>query len=776
MVKSDLLVIDRDFIKTLIDLILQENDDGSSGCAGIRLLDRESATIDQGECEQLVSIIFSNVVDRVEEIDIDIWSNSTTTTKDNGFEQEDFEAEEEEEEEEEEEDNDKEGEFGEFLTNPILSISILEECKKRVISTCWKDRHTALVISTRILLFLKKDTIAQKEMEIENLINMFIHIANDSNPRVRWAFFNFLSQICKVDRIISTKTSIVQLFISIIEMAIQDSNNRVKLACCQLIQIFLENNSLNSISFNHLFTLFEYLILSPQDSYCVESALDLLVKAFTISKEKNISCILLILEKYKSSSLVIEKCRRAFEAIRSFAETNGKQFSKQLKYLFQHVQSHGIIDYYLFSDYIEICSTVSKSLGMDYSIYLAPTMKFILDILNQDIETIDQEDENGSKKVDLVACALQNLETFVDSCKSSISPYLELLVDASTRLSTTNTRKGIRYSTTEIFRSLFNACIVKYGNNSQQAKTIYSRLLSCILDSCGSSEQEIGVLIEKLFVAGDDEQVQDNDGSLPESIGALFQLIGDIVEKNQGMVINVIKVDIIPETIQLLSDQTVDYHIKKSILQMFSDICQFGGQPSIVLLYPLIIPVMIGHLSSDNVEIALNAAVGLGEAAVSSKDQFAPYVFNVLIQLKDLISCNENRKKKNKVPATESAISAIGKLIRHVPQLAPHVGQIIPAWLERLPIKYHEENVQCIENLYHIIQLYPNECLGGRDGNQMTNVSRINHIVSKYTTDPEFQKKVKQMYINYKFNYDELVTYNRGKQLCNNIQSLLSKI
>ncbi|EGG14404.1 hypothetical protein DFA_12176 [Cavenderia fasciculata] len=714
------------------------------------------------QLEPFISSIFSNVVDRVEDNCLDNWNNSTT----NGPDIDDGA-------------NEMIRKLVENLVKPDLWTSTLEECKKRVNSVCWRDRYAALIIITKMVPELNEifEENVQKTLEIENLINI-----EESFP-----------------------TIMVQQLISTIEIAVQDSNDRVKLACCQFVQSFLvhcKEDALKSMKPNNLFIALEHLLESPHPNV-VECALT----TFTIAQRRDISynffsktIILKMIENYKCKSPI------ALGAIKIFIEKNGKRFLKQFKSLFQNVSGQRD-NFNLLSEYIEICATASKSLGKDYSIYLAPTMKIILDILNQDIEpTGDYKKDEAHKRFRVDA--LKTLKPFLKSCKSIISPYLESLVDACTRSFSVSGQDYISFGATKL---LLGICIEKYNVNSQQTKTLYSRIVNSILESCSLSGTPIKYPKQRLVIACqltemmDDhfmtfEQIQDSiskvwivkkrffglldgeedeivgqitsDNTLPELIATLYKLVGQIVKKNQDIAINVIvKRDIVQDTLQVLVDRSENETLHISILQMFADICEYGGQPSIVLLYPLIIPVMIDHLSSENVEIAHLAAVGLGVAAVNSKEQFAPYVFNVLMQLNDLISCNENRKKKNKVPATESAISAIGKLIRHVPQLAPQVGQIIPDWLERLPVKKHKENVQCLENLYHIMQLYPNECLGG---NQMTNVDRIKHIVCKYTTDTELQTRAKQMYKDLKQNYSKLVTYNRGQQACDNIQSLLS--
>ncbi|EGG15338.1 hypothetical protein DFA_10172 [Cavenderia fasciculata] len=729
---------------------------------------------------------------------------------------EEEEDEQDEDEEDEEEDDEKDSQeeeeqekylnysdyqqmikdFAKFLANPVPWKITLEECKRRVVSLCWKDRYVALVIYTKMVPYLAENDNSFGK-EFESLLSIFIPTAQDTNPRVRCAFFTFLSQICE-DCQQYSGCFVQQLLPSTYEIAAQDPNVNAQSALCGFIEIYLEccfDDSLDSTPDNNLFMALEHLLESPCRDV-IESALSSIVSTFSYPQEDDsshffsnsiVDKIIVVLGKYQSSR---EFCHYAYKAIQNFASSNhGKRrFLKNFKSFFQLVNTTKIkkdgVD--LFFGYLETCQEVSKILKEDYSIYLAPTMKFVLDIVNQDIVSKTQKT--------LVISTLESIGSFLNSSESIIYPYLEPLVDACTRLSTTNASRDICKNAISNFDSLLSVCIDRYGNNSQQSKTLYSRLLSCIFDSWSGSSR-VGELLEKLRVAknltemmgdyfmtfeqiqdvmsklwiakkicfglldrtdrekeedDDEDDDEDDEDDLSYAIKCLYEFVGVLVKKTKEVAIHVIvDMDILSETIQVLHLVQTDPIIKKSILQMFSDICEFGGQPSIAL-YPQIIPVMI----------AQNAAFGLGVAAANAKEQFAPYLLTTLTLLKDLVS-------KKKPRETRSAISAIGKFILHVPQLAPLVRKLIPEWLEKLPIKKSEssiplllENAQCIVNLHAIMQLYPNECLGKGDDDELSsNVDQINLIVSEYTTHSNIKNRTKQVSREPKRYYDQLATY-----------------
>ncbi|EGG15326.1 hypothetical protein DFA_10160 [Cavenderia fasciculata] len=712
----------------------------------------------QQQPEQFVSLIYSNVSCKVKEIDLDIWNNDIDEKKKNHDSDDSDDSDLEDSDDSDEysgyskevldySDEQTIKEFAQFLANPVLSNIILEECKRRVVSTFWKDRYVSLLLYTKMVPYLTEhyDQSESIGQEMEKIIKVFMSTAIDTNPRVGCAFFTFLSEVFRDGPHFS---------ISLVNQLLPYT-----------IEIFFFSN-----------TIFIKIILISELYY---------------SKIGHL----------------------ALEAIREFAKRNGKRFSKQFKAFLEHFNEMKCgVEYGIFSDYIKICMEASETLGKDYSIYIAPTMKIILDILNQ---SVGRTREPIAR---LMVRALKGLRYFLDWTDSSIIPYLETLVNVCTRLSITQVADDQDiYDATDIcYRAINNfyplLCVSndKYGNHSQQATTLYSRLLSCILDSwIGSwSDQDIDLFSKKLFVARNltemmadyfmtseqitnaisklwiiknkvfglllvddrDEDYEVDQDSNIELLANLYKLVGHFVKKTKEVAIRVIIVmDILSDTLQFINNRKVDNYIKQSILQMFSDICEFGGQPSIAL-YPQIIPVMIEYLSSDCDESAQNAAFGLGVAAANAKEQFAPYLFTTLRQLKDLVSRKED-KGKEMVEATVDAISAIGKLIRHVPQLSPLVRKVIPEWLEKLPINHHIKNTQCIENFYHIMQLYPNECLGEDDDNYHPIVDQIKSIISEFDTrlNPRLQK-----YGFFRLDFDELAIYQSNQQTSNNIQSLLS--
>ncbi|EGG20631.1 hypothetical protein DFA_00492 [Cavenderia fasciculata] len=134
-----------------------------------------------------------------------------------------------------------------------------------------------------------------------------------------------------------------------------------------------------------------------------------------------------------------------------------------------------------------------------------------------------------------------------------------------------------------------------------------------------------------------------------------------------------------------------------------------------------------GAMTLDQM-VVWTASIALGAAAQLGKDRFLPWATQVLQVFSTSVSVYSDQHFNRY--ACQTAISGIGKIIRYVPlnMVASNLSDIIPKWLNLLPIKDAEESVNVIDNLCSIIRFYPNECLG----KEYQHADKLHKIINYY--------------------------------------------
>ncbi|EGG20627.1 hypothetical protein DFA_00488 [Cavenderia fasciculata] len=229
----------------------------------------------------------------------------------------------------------------------------------------------------------------------------------------------------------------------------------------------------------------------------------------------------------------------------------------------------------------------------------------------------------------------------------------------------------------------------------------------------------------------------------------IYEMVGVLIKHNSDIVTPLITSDLLDKACEKLrytvpvkekddddeddaddddddEDEENTFIIKRGILDLMEQYCEYGGE-SAINSFPQIIPPIVQCLTTKKADVRLKAAITLGAAAQLGKDRFAPWLNDVLHALNVMIS-GPDEYSIDFNDAREFAISSIGKIIRYVPQIASHASIIIPEWLGHLPIDDVQESNIIYENLCAIIRLYPNECFG----NAYQHVMKLYNVINFY--------------------------------------------
>ena len=115
-------------------------------------------------------------------------------------------------------------------------------------------------------------------------------------------------------------------------------------------------------------------------------------------------------------------------------------------------------------------------------------------------------------------------------------------------------------------------------------------------------------------------------------------------------------------------------------------------------------PLALQYAMDKEMDVRQSAVFGIGACAVTMGVAFKPVVSQAMSNLLKVITAPESREEAN-APATDNAISAVGKIIKHVgPALSGGKGMedmnlIAPKWLSWLPCSSDVEESQSIHQM-----------------------------------------------------------------------------
>jgi len=179
---------------------------------------------------------------------------------------------------------------------------------------------------------------------------------------------------------------------------------------------------------------------------------------------------------------------------------------------------------------------------------------------------------------------------------------------------------------------------------------------------------------------------------------------------------------------------------------IFDDLIEYTGEQS----YPYFshfIPLMLEYCLDPNPGVRQAAAYGLGICAQNGGAIIKPLIPQILDVLLKAINEPNVRADEKMIPATENAISSIGRIIQHQPDLlGVQLPQLTDMWVNLLPIEVDIIEAKLVhQQLTHFIK-HINSFVFGPNGKNLVKVLDIfGKIVDSDLITPETQIIIKEI-------------------------------
>jgi hypothetical protein len=157
---------------------------------------------------------------------------------------------------------------------------------------------------------------------------------------------------------------------------------------------------------------------------------------------------------------------------------------------------------------------------------------------------------------------------------------------------------------------------------------------------------------------------------------------------------------------------------QRTVICIMDDVIEHMPQGSDKLL-PSIQPLLLQHCSSSEPTVRQCAVYGLGSLAEHKPAAFQAIATEAVSCIANIMQHPESRSEDN-ATATENAISALGKVLQHVPQCIPDSqGQALgSAWVQALPITEDEaEAISAHAQLVGFLERQDQRILGPNNQN-----------------------------------------------------------
>lgn len=112
-----------------------------------------------------------------------------------------------------------------------------------------------------------------------------------------------------------------------------------------------------------------------------------------------------------------------------------------------------------------------------------------------------------------------------------------------------------------------------------------------------------------------------------------------------------------------------------------------------------IVPHIVQHLNHSNPEVRQAACYGVGLMASHGGPEYYSTCVNAMPMLHAAISA-PNSSEEEQVFATENAISALGKMIKHLPKETYDYHGLVDFWVDALPVTNDMEEATAVYQLY----------------------------------------------------------------------------
>jgi len=197
------------------------------------------------------------------------------------------------------------------------------------------------------------------------------------------------------------------------------------------------------------------------------------------------------------------------------------------------------------------------------------------------------------------------------------------------------------------------------------------------------------------------EKLQEEHDQEEDLLLDIADLSGQLVKFFKSAFLSSIHATVLPRFIRMLEPSS-PAHERQVALCVFDDFVEYAPQET-VQLYDAFFPAMLNYLVDPHPGVRQASAYGIGVCVQYLTPRFLPSVNASLEALFRAVGLPKAREEEN-INATENGISAIGKIIKHVPETLD-IGRVLPMWLSLLPVLEDKIESQIVyENLIFFLE------------------------------------------------------------------------
>ncbi|KAF2074758.1 hypothetical protein CYY_003946 [Polysphondylium violaceum] len=634
---------------------------------------------------------------------------------------------------------------------PILN-SLLQSPK-------WNQRYAALIVLTMIADGCKKSL----GPHLKSILEKILGLANDEHPRVRYALFYCLCQL-SIDFRSKIQKNADHLIPLALRRLGEEKSRRVVVCICKFLTEFLDDiKSEIAIKFkDQFFGTLEPLVTSQdiiisQDALnTFSSVIDGIGAEFTPYYDRFMPFLFNIISKNGKEYATLRG--RAIETISLIGLAVKKEkFAPYCQQLMLHLKDQPKFanddpqtDFFLRA-YTRFC----QCLGEDFVPFLPIVMAPLVDALTNEISISTEQfstdfvqdsiASDSTMAAENKALALHLLSIYAAELKRHLAPYAERLFQETLKLINYKYNEEIKNNAVEflpqITKILKSDCEAKGDNSFGPIKIVFEHTIQHLIKSLEQEEsidsisiklkalcemvdivtsnvthylpeffsvinETLQTLVEsdKVYTENLDEEDDDQQesyvkDSLDEGFNNIAILAGDICIHAKEQAVGLMS-NIIPTIISLIEGSRAE--IKSSMICIFDDIIESCGEPGFSLFPHIIPPIMASCLPNpaNSSDVLQSAAFGLGVAAQYGKEHFASFAFESIKVLSALI-LRPDAKSEDNITSTENAISALGKIISHLPHhLNQYLPELVSQYIMQLPIQDEGEYGSSINSLF----------------------------------------------------------------------------
>jgi len=626
----------------------------------------------------------------------------------------------------------------------------------------WNQRFGALIVLTMIADGCKKSLAPH----LRTILDKILPLANDPHPRVRYGLYYCLSQL-SIDFRLKMQKQSDDLIPLALQRLKGENSRRVVVCICKFLTEFLDDIK-PAIALKFKESFFETLkpLISSQDIIVSQDALNTFSSVvdgigieFLPYYDTFMPFLAQIMAKTGKEYATLRG--RAIETISLIGLAVKKdKFSKECHDLMMHLKDQPKfanddpqIDFFLRA-YTRFC----QCLGEDFVPYLPIVMQPLVDALTTEIQISTEQFSadyvqdsiatESAMAADNKALALHLLSIYSAELKRHLAPYANKLFEETIKLIDYKYNEEIKNNAVEFLphiTKIMKANAEASGDNSfNSIKPVFEATIKALMESLKKEEsidsistklkalcemvdnvtsnvtyylpQFFDVIKDTLQTLIDSDQVyvenldQEDDeqqesyvkDSLDDGFNNIAILAGDICIHAKEQAISHIS-NILPQIISLIESGRSE--IKSSMICILDDIIESCGEAGYSLFPHIIPPIMSSCVINQNnsSDVVQSAAFGLGVAGQYGRQHFVKYAVQSMQVLSNIV-LRPDAKSEDNITATENAISAIGKILSHLPE---HFGQYLPDlvvnFVGQLPIEDEGEFGSTLNSLFLIM-------------------------------------------------------------------------